>query len=45
MFPIVMIFAGFGCKWNADRVFEDKKPRKMHEILGPEGMKLLMKDF
>jgi DNA-binding HxlR family transcriptional regulator len=45
VFPIVMIFAGFGCKWNADRVFEDKKPRKMHEILDPEGMKLLMKDF
>jgi DNA-binding HxlR family transcriptional regulator len=45
VFPIVMIFAGFGCKWNADRVFEDKKLRKMHEILNADGMKLLMKDF
>jgi DNA-binding HxlR family transcriptional regulator len=45
VFPIVMIFAGFGCKWNADRVFEDGKPRKMHEILDADGMKLLMKDF
>ena len=40
-----MMMAAFGCKWNADRVFDDKRPRKMHEIYNHEGMELLMKDF
>ena len=40
-----MMMAAFGCKWNADTVFDDKRPRKMHEIYNHEGMELLMKDF
>ncbi len=40
-----MMMAAFSCKWNADKVFDDKRPRKMHEIYTREGMELLMKDF
>ncbi|HZY46907.1 MAG TPA: winged helix-turn-helix transcriptional regulator [Candidatus Bathyarchaeia archaeon] len=40
-----MMMAAFGCKWNADKVFYDKRPRKMHEIYNREGMELLTKDF
>ncbi len=32
-------------EWNADKVFDDKRPRKMHEIYNREGMELLMRDF
>jgi DNA-binding HxlR family transcriptional regulator len=42
---IGMMLAAFGSKWNADTVFDDKRPRKMHEILNQEGMELLVKDF
>jgi DNA-binding HxlR family transcriptional regulator len=40
-----MMMAAFGCKWNADKVFDDKRPRKMHEIYNQEGMELLTRDF
>ena len=40
-----MMMAAFSCKWKADKVFDDKRPRKMHEIYNREGMELLMKDF
>jgi len=40
-----MMMAAFSCRWNADKVFDDKRPRKMHEIYTREGMELLMKDF
>ena len=40
-----MMMAAFGCKWNTHRIFDDKKPRKMHEIYDAEGMEFLMKDF
>ena len=39
------MLAGFGAKWHADRVFDDKRPRKMRELLNREGMELLMRDF
>jgi DNA-binding HxlR family transcriptional regulator len=42
---IGMMLAAFGSKWNADTVFDDKRPRRMHEILNQEGMELLVKDF
>jgi len=42
---IAMMLAVFGSKWNADRVFNDKKPRKVHEIFNKEGMSLLTRDF
>lgn len=40
-----MMMAALGCKWNADKVFDDKRPRKMHEIYNREGMELLTRDF
>jgi len=40
-----MMFVAFGSRWYPDRVFDDKVPRKMHEIFNREGMELLMKDF
>ena len=40
-----MLMAAFSCKWNAEKVFDDRKPRKMHEIYNREGMELLTKDF
>lgn len=40
-----MMMAGFSCKWHADKVFDDKKPRKMHEVYNQEGMDLLTRDF
>jgi DNA-binding HxlR family transcriptional regulator len=40
-----MMLAVFGSKWYADRVFEDKKPRKMSEIYSREGIQLFMQDF
>ncbi len=40
-----MMMAAFGCKWKADKVFDDKRPRKMHEIYNREGMELLTRDF
>ena len=38
---ILMMIAAFGSKWNADRVFDDKKPRKMCEFLNEDAMKLI----
>jgi len=35
----------FGSRWYADRVFDDKRPRKMTEIYNRQGIELLMKDF
>ena len=42
---VAMMLAGFGSRWYADTVFDDKRPRKMHEIFNREGMELLMKDL
>lgn len=42
---VAMMLAGFGSRWHADTVFEDKRPRKMHEIFKREAMEFLMKDF
>lgn len=30
--PIMMKITEFGAKWNADKVFEDKKPRTLHQL-------------
>ena len=40
-----MMLAVFGSKWYADRIFDDKRPRKMSEIYNRQGIELLMKDF
>ena len=40
-----MMMAAFSCKWNAGRIFDDKRPRKMHEVYDDEGMAFLMKEF
>ena len=42
---VAMMLAGFGSRWYADTVFEDKRPRKMREIFNREGMDLLTRDF
>jgi DNA-binding HxlR family transcriptional regulator len=42
---IGMMLGAFGSKWYADRVFDDKRPRKMSEVYSHEGMSLFMKDF
>jgi len=43
--PIGMMLSAFGSKWNADKVFDDKRPRKLHEMYNDEAMKLLTKDL
>jgi DNA-binding HxlR family transcriptional regulator len=30
--PIMMKLTEFGAKWNADKVFEDKKPRSLRQL-------------
>lgn len=42
---IAMMLTVFGSKWHADRVFNDKRPRKVREIFNEEGIALLMRDF
>lgn len=42
---IGMMIGAFGSRWHADVVFDDKKPRRMHEILNDQGMELLTRDF
>ena len=38
---IVMMITAYGSKWNADKVFYDKKPRKLHELFDEHAMKLI----
>lgn len=42
---IGMMIGAFGSRWHADVVFDDKKPRRMHELLNDQGMELLTRDF
>ncbi len=44
-FPILMVLAAFGAKWDADTVFDDEKPRKLHEFLDDEAMELIRRNF
>jgi DNA-binding HxlR family transcriptional regulator len=39
--PILMMLAAFESKYHPDIVFDDKRPRRMHEFLDEEGMKLV----
>jgi len=43
--PIVFFLAAYGSKYNADEVFDDKKPRKLRELFDEEGMNLLRRFF
>jgi DNA-binding HxlR family transcriptional regulator len=43
--PILMMLAAFESKYHADIIFDDKKPRKMHEFLDQEGMALVRSFF
>jgi DNA-binding HxlR family transcriptional regulator len=45
VFPIIMLLAAYGAKWDADAVFDDKKPRKMEELFDSDGMDLLRRYF
>ena len=42
---IGMMIGAFGSRWHADVVFDDKRPRRMHELLDDQGMALLTRDF
>lgn len=39
--PILMQFIGFGSKWLADEVFNDKRPRTLDELFEPTALKLI----
>jgi DNA-binding HxlR family transcriptional regulator len=39
--PILLQYTAFGSKWHADVVFEDKTPRKLNEVFGPNAMKII----
>jgi DNA-binding HxlR family transcriptional regulator len=40
--PILMQMVAFGSKWHADIVFEDKMPRKLHDIFPqPEAREII----
>lgn len=38
---ILMMIVAYGSKWNADRVFDDKKPRKLCDLFDEDAMKLI----
>lgn len=40
-----MMAATFGARWQADRVFFDRRPRTTRELYTREGMELLTRDF
>ncbi len=40
-----MVLGAFSSKWYADRIFEDKRPRRMSEVYSREGLELFMKVF
>jgi DNA-binding HxlR family transcriptional regulator len=42
--PILLLMAGFASKYYPDRLFEDREPRSLGEILDDEG-KLLMRNL
>jgi DNA-binding HxlR family transcriptional regulator len=42
---IGIMLGAFGSKWYAERVFYDKRPRKMSEVFSREGLEFLVKDF
>src|SRR5678815_4067165 len=39
--PILLQFIGFGSKWLADVVFDDKQPRTLDELFEPTALKLI----
>jgi len=39
--PIPMMVVAFGSKYDAERVFAHKRPRKPHELFNHEGMDLV----
>jgi DNA-binding HxlR family transcriptional regulator len=38
---IILMVSAFGSKHHADVVFTDRKPRKLHEVVGPMEMRLV----
>jgi DNA-binding HxlR family transcriptional regulator len=41
--PILMVIVAFGSKYEAEKVFVDKKPRKLGELFNREAMDLLQR--
>jgi DNA-binding HxlR family transcriptional regulator len=44
-FPIMMMITAFESKWHPDVIFEDKQPRKLHELFDDEAMELVRRTF
>jgi DNA-binding HxlR family transcriptional regulator len=43
--PIIMMLAAYGSKYYADIVFEDKRPRKLHDLFNDEAIEVMRKYF
>ncbi len=40
--PILMMVAALGSKYEAEKVFVDKRPRKFHELFNRDAMELVL---
>ncbi len=40
-----MALSAFGSRWCADRIFEDRRPRRLSELYTPEGLELFLRDL
>jgi len=43
--PILMMIVAYGSKYKADVFFDDKRPRKLHELFDDEGMDLIRRNL
>lgn len=43
--PILLMLTAFGSKWYAEHVFEDKKPRKLHEVFSKREAEGMIKEY
>ena len=43
--PILMMMTAFASKWQPEEIFDDKKPRKLHELFDDEAMGLIQRSL
>jgi len=43
--PIMMMMTASASKWQRDEIFDDKRPRKLHELFTDEAMELVRRNF
>ncbi len=43
--PILMMIVAFGSKYKAEALFDDKRPRKLHELFDDQGMELIRRSL